>query len=52
MAVLVEIAYLAFKAHGKPVPLANRALRTAGVGHHEVKVRVTQAGGEQRAALH
>ena len=39
MAVLVEIAYLAFKAHGKPVPLANRALRTAGVGHHEVKVR-------------
>jgi hypothetical protein len=31
LAVLMEIAYLAFKAHGKPVPLANRALRAVGV---------------------
>ncbi len=39
MAVLIEIGYLAFKAHGKPVPLANKALRTLGVGHHEAKMR-------------
>jgi hypothetical protein len=31
MAVLIEIGYLAFKAHGKLVPLANKALRAAGV---------------------
>ena len=31
MAVLVEVAYLAFKAHGKPVPIANKTLRTIGI---------------------
>jgi hypothetical protein len=31
MAVLIEIGYLAFKAHGKPVPLANKTLATAGI---------------------
>jgi hypothetical protein len=31
MAVLVEVAYLAFKAHSKPVPLANKVLRSAGI---------------------
>jgi hypothetical protein len=31
LAVLIEIGYLAFKAHGKPAPLANRALQAAGV---------------------
>jgi hypothetical protein len=38
LAVLIEIGYLAFKTHGKPVPLANKALRFAGVDH-EAKTR-------------
>lgn len=38
MAVLIEIAHLAFKAHGKPAPLANRALRAVGIDH-EAKTR-------------
>lgn len=38
MAVLIEVAYLAFKAHGKPVPIANRALRAVGIDH-EAKTR-------------
>jgi hypothetical protein len=39
LAVLMEIAYLAFKAHGRPTPLANKALELAGV-NHDAKVRV------------
>jgi hypothetical protein len=31
LAVLIEVAFLAFKAHQKPVPLANKALRAAGI---------------------
>jgi hypothetical protein len=38
MAVLIEVGYLAFKAHGKPVPLANKALRAVGIDH-EAKTR-------------
>jgi len=47
MAVLIEVDYLAFKAHGKPVPLANKALQSVGIDH-EAKTRalhrLTQAG--------
>ena len=38
MAVLIEVAYLAFKAHGKPVPIANKTLRTVDIDH-EAKTR-------------
>jgi hypothetical protein len=38
IAVLVEVAYLAFKAHGKPAPLANKTLRTVGIDR-EAKTR-------------
>jgi hypothetical protein len=38
LAVLTEVAYLAFKAHQKPVRLANKALQAAGIDH-EAKTR-------------
>ncbi len=38
MAVLIEVAYLTFKAHGEPVPIANKALRAVGIDH-EAKTR-------------
>lgn len=38
MAVLIEIGYLAFKAHGKPVPVANGTLAAVGIDH-EAKTR-------------
>jgi hypothetical protein len=31
LAVLLEVAYLTFKAHQKPVPLGNRALQAVGM---------------------
>lgn len=38
LAVLIEVAHLAFKAHQKPVRLANKALRAIGIDH-EAKTR-------------
>jgi hypothetical protein len=38
LAVLVELAYQAFKMHRNVVPLANAALRSVGVSH-DAKVR-------------
>jgi hypothetical protein len=38
LAVLVELAYQAFKTHRNPVPLANAALRSVGVSS-DAKVR-------------
>ena len=38
LAVLVELAYQAFKRHRSVVPLANAALRSVGVSH-DAKVR-------------
>jgi hypothetical protein len=38
MAVLVELAYQAFKTHKNPVPLANAALRSVGI-RRDAKLR-------------